>query len=530
MINNVCRNGLDGDHGQFFYAQDGEEEVAVQDQMADPARYSYRRAFIVALLVMAVSICSARSSEGASVINPALTTEHELTLTPLSPDTLYFYTIVGAAPVTRGPYLQIATPTSIAVKWRTGVPTASQVDFGFLPLPGNRSFRTPPLTGSTKPTRIWVIGDSGMANWGAIHVRDAYLSYTGTRATDVWITLGDNAYASGTDLEYQNNFFNIYPTLLSQTAVWPTYGNHDAFSSNSITGTGPYFNAFKLPTLGEAGGTPSGTEAYYSFNRGNIHFISLNSQELSRSLPGTPMLAWLASDLQYAAPIFRWIIAFWHHPPYTKGSHNSDTEMHLYQMRQYVLPILENYGVDLVLGGHSHSYERSFLLDSHYGPSTSLTEAMVLDRGNGRISGTGAYKKVAVPKPHRGTVYAVVGSSSMISPGPLNHPAMFTSLASYGSMVIDVSPSQLDANLINEAGTAIDNFTILKVDAVLPNESDLDGNFLGDLLWRNPASGQNKVWLNPGKTLVALPITAAGSTWRVAAQGDFDGDGKTDIV
>jgi hypothetical protein len=36
-------------------------------------------------------------------------------------------------------------------------------------------------------------------------------------------------------------------------------------------------------------------------------------------------------------------------------------------MRQYAAPILERYGVDLVLSGHSHNYERSYLLDGHYG-------------------------------------------------------------------------------------------------------------------------------------------------------------------
>lgn len=50
-----------------------------------------------------------------------------------------------------------------------------------------------------------------------------------------------------------------------------------------------------------------------------------------------------------AAPPTKWTIAFWHHPPYSKGSHNSDTESNLVQMRQIFLPILEEAGVDLVL-------------------------------------------------------------------------------------------------------------------------------------------------------------------------------------
>src|SRR5688572_25498648 len=100
------------------------------------------------------------------------------------------------------------------------------------------------------------------------------------------------------------------------------------------------------------------------------------------------MLTWLENDL--AATVQPWIIAFWHHPPYTKGSHNSDTESDLIQMRQNALPILENYGVDLVLSGHSHSYERSYFIDGHYGLSGTFSSMHQIDSGDGRVSGDGA--------------------------------------------------------------------------------------------------------------------------------------------
>jgi 3',5'-cyclic AMP phosphodiesterase CpdA len=93
------------------------------------------------------------------------------------------------------------------------------------------------------------------------------------------------------------------------------------------------------------------------------------------------MLTWLENDL--AATDKQWIIAYWHHPPYSKGSHDSDLETWSIEMRTNVLPILEAHGVDLVLTGHSHSYERSYLLNGHYGSSTTLTSGMVLDAGDG---------------------------------------------------------------------------------------------------------------------------------------------------
>ena len=102
-------------------------------------------------------------------------------------------------------------------------------------------------------------------------------------------------------------------------------------------------------------------------------------------------MTWLQNDL--AANSKDWLIAFWHHPPYTKGTHDSDTDLNATEIRQYILPILENYGVDLVLSGHSHTYERSYLIDGHYGQSGTFTAGMKKNAGSGRPTETGAYTK-----------------------------------------------------------------------------------------------------------------------------------------
>jgi hypothetical protein len=120
--------------------------------------------------------------------------------------------------------------------------------------------------------------------------------------------------------------------------------------------TGPYYDAYVLPTAAEAGGIASGTEAYYAFDYGNVNFIVLDSYETSRSTTGA-MARWLEADL--AATTQDWIIAFFHHGPFTKGTHDSDTEIEHIQMRENLLPILEAGGVDAVLSGHSHIYERT---------------------------------------------------------------------------------------------------------------------------------------------------------------------------
>ena len=108
-------------------------------------------------------------------------------------------------------------------------------------------------------------------------------------------------------------------------------------------------------------------------------------------------------------------------------------------MRQNALPILEAWGVDLVMSGHSHSYERSFLIDSHYGISDSLnllTE--VLDGGDGSVGGDGAYvKPPVVAAEHAGAVYAVAGSSGKVSSlkPDAPHEAMYITLQALGSLV-----------------------------------------------------------------------------------------------
>ena len=91
----------------------------------------------------------------------------------------------------------------------------------------------------------------------------------------------------------------------------------------------------------------SGTEAYYSFDYGNIHFVCLDSSlDTSRSANGA-MATWLIAIFQNNTK--DWLVVFFHHPPVSKGSHNSDSEIELVEMRQNFGPILENYGTDLVL-------------------------------------------------------------------------------------------------------------------------------------------------------------------------------------
>ncbi len=427
--------------------------------------------------------------------------------------------------VTRGPYLQQNTPESIIVVWRTAQASTAQVRYGLSPqvlgsvvvsnqsatqheirLTGLRPdtlyyyavgtadrvlvggdtqhfFRTSPVHGQVKKMRLWVVGDSGTGGSAQRDVRDAMLRFVGQRPPDLFLHMGDMAYNSGTDSEFQQNFFAIYQDILRITPCWPTLGNHEGQSADSGTQSGPYYDAYVLPKGGEAGGVASGTEAYYSFDYGHVHFIVLDSHDSSRSTTG-PMLTWLKADI--AATKQPWLIAYWHHPPYTKGSHDSDTESQLREMRERALPILEAGGVDLVLGGHSHIYERSYLLHGAYDTPTTAA-GKIVDQGDGKLEGTGPYQKIAAGT--KGAVYVVAGhGGASLSQASRPHPVMYVTEKEHGSCLLDISEHALTLTNLRKDGVISDRFTLVKGEGIfwiapMGGESWIPGQKV-KLLWR----------------------------------------------
>lgn len=431
---------------------------------------------------------------------------------------------VASGTLTRGPYLQKAASNRMTIRWRSSLSIIGRVRYGtsaaslnliadetsattehIVELTGLTAsttyfysvgsatdtlasgadyfFRTSPVAGTAVSTRVWVLGDAGTATANQTAVRDAFYTWTGAQNPNLVLQLGDNAYNSGTDAEFQNAVFNIYPTMLRKVPFWSCLGNHETAQATAFVDTYPFFSIYTMPTAGECGGVPSGTKHYYSFDYGNIHFVCLDSMTASRAANGA-MAMWLQSDL--AATTATWIVCYFHHPPYTKGSHNSDTETELIQMRQNILPILEVGGVDLVLSGHSHCYERSYLLDGHYGTSGTLTPAMKRNAGDGRPAGNGAYiKPLTGPRDHFGAVYSVAGSAGQISGGSLNHPAHFISLNNLGSLVLDVNGTTLTGTFVRETGATPDTFAIIKQGA-----ADSDGDGVADAF--EIANGMNR--------------------------------------
>jgi hypothetical protein len=431
-----------------------------------------------------------------------------------------------APALTRGPYLQAATPRGVTILWRTQGETTPVVRYGRRPdrldqqvpetaiarrvsedarraagiprlhsapahtwqyeavitglepdttfyygvydgetlLAGSDDrhyFKTFTPVGAPTPLYAWVLGCSGTGDINARRVYHSAGEYLlrQNRALTFSLHLGDMAYYDGLDRELQERFFDMYGRTLANTVCWPAFGNHEARTSDGNRGIGPYFDAFAPPTGGEAGGVPSGTEAYYSFDYGTAHFVCLNSSDADRR-PNGPMARWLEADLARAAGS-DWLLAFFHHPPYTRGSHDSDLETDLVEMREWMMPLLEKAGVDVVFSAHSHMYERSMLIGGAYETPT-FAEHRVLDDGDGDPDGDGAYEKGKGLRPHEGAVYVVTGQGGGYQFKKGEFPLMIRSLVEFGSVFFEINVDTFSAVMLNTDGQVRDRFSIVK--------------------------------------------------------------------
>jgi len=210
----------------------------------------------------------------------------------------------------------------------------------------------------------------------------------------------------------------------------------------------------------------------------------------------SPMLDWLKQDL--AATTKKWKIAFWHQCPYS-GQNNFTEAVQIFCIasREHFNPILEQYGVDLVLTGHDHNYQRTALINGHYGKKATFdTTTMMINGTSGNDAlGEPYVKMMDGPMAGKGTVYAVVGNSSgSNSPSPFQHPAIYYGQACdtcCGSLIVDVNNNRLDARYLTGYGEILDQFTIIKQTVADVEEKQ---NVINDFsVYPNPNSGKVNV-------------------------------------
>ncbi len=464
-----------------------------------------------------------------------------------------------SATIIRGPYLQSATPVSIVIRWRTDRAVIGKVQYGprrgksnfsteekkavtehilkieglepgsiyHYSLGGSRdsttySFTTLHLPGKPGRYRIAAVGDCGNNSVNQVQVRDQLMKQIGSTPLDAWILLGDNAYSGGLDAEFQTNFFNIYRnTLLPNAPLFPSPGNHDYGNADSSQKSHDmaYYHQFTLPVNGEAGGVPSGHPAFYSYDLGNIHFLSLDSygfESDSSRLYDTlgPQVSWIKKDLE-ANKNRGWIIAYWHHPPYTMGSHNSDEEEELVHIRENFIRVLERMGVDLVLCGHSHDYERSRLITGHYGKESEFSAARnELSHSSGRYDGSpNSCPFLKDSTSHRvGTVYVVSGSAGQLGgkQESFPHAALPFSEADHGGVsLLEIEDNRLDLKWICADGVIRDHFTMMKevnqsltVKVKKGDSVTLSASYPGSHRWTGSGLGTRSITVTPQQNTV----------------------------
>jgi len=138
-------------------------------------------------------------------------------------------------------------------------------------------------------------------------------------------------------------FNEIVSDLMEIAEFYPALGNHE---NNSLL----YFDNFILPN----------NERWYSVEKDNLHFIVLDSN--SDCNMGSEQYLWLEDDLQNINENIKFVIAIFHYPPFSTGSHDEDEK----SLKQTIVPLFEQYRVNIVFNGHDHDYERSLCNNIYY--------------------------------------------------------------------------------------------------------------------------------------------------------------------
>jgi hypothetical protein len=309
-----------------------------------------------------------------------------------------------------------------------GLPPASDVDYRLLVdgADGPRArFRTPAVPGTAAAQRavIGAFGDMGTS--GPIPKGNA--ARMKERGIELLLTVGDNAYDDGAAHEWDPRFFGPFKDLLPWVTLAPAMGDHEY---RTPYGQG-YLDAFVLKE-GYAG------ERNYSFDWGDVHVVALDTNCIKPVDPTTQgcdrdgMLAWLRNDL--AATRAPWKIAIFHRPVLATGKYGVYPEV-----QAALMPIFEELGVDLVLQGHNHLYERTW-------PA----------RGGKLVAKS--YDRPGAP------VYVTTGGGGDWL-YPIEQPiqpwvAMRESVGQHSILTLDRGSLRVDA--IRPDGSVLDTFTIVK--------------------------------------------------------------------
>ena len=314
--------------------------------------------------------------------------QYEANLTGLSPGTPYSYQcLVGGVPVSAG---------------------------------GESIFQT----AGPGPFNFFVLGDSGVGD-SSFGDKDHQFLIGRQMLLErpaLVIHAGDVVYPQGTYETYGLNYFNYYYASMASVPFFPTPGNHDYEVQNAVA----YLAVHSVPTAT----VPAADRGrYYSFDWGNVHFVSLDSNlSLERAVNfDGPMLKWLDNDLRSTRQF--WRVVYFHHPPYAAGPNQND--IHSLWIRQYAVPIFEANGVQVVLSGHEHSYQRSQSI-----------------------------RKSSIAAPNTATTYLVSGGGGAFLYPVFDSPFVATGRSMHHYLRVEVRGTRMTAHSIRFDGVEIDSVTL----------------------------------------------------------------------
>ena len=246
--------------------------------------------------------------------------------------------------------------------------------------------------------RLAIIGDTGTASKQQQEIADLMVKYRSAFPFDTVLMMGDNLYGGETPADYKKKFQDVYQVLLdNKVKFYASLGNHDQPNERFYE----YFNM-------------NGKE-YYRFTKGNAAFYALNSTYMDKT-----QLKWLEDEL--AKDTSDWKICFFHHPPYSSGAkHGSDK-----QLREVLEPLFVKYGVNVVLTGHDHFYERI--------------------------------------KPQKGIYYFVSGAAGKLREGNVKTGSVLTAKAydaDMSFMLAEIAKDELHFQVISRTGETVDSGVIM---------------------------------------------------------------------
>ncbi len=390
----------------------------------------------------------------------------------------------GTVKIARGPLLERVTTTSAEVAWWTNIPTQSVVSYGIgaysqtitnttavvqhvIQLPaltaastyqynvGNgtlsssgASFHTAALPGTG--FSFAAVGDFGGGGTGESQ-NAALIASDGSQFIQ---TLGDNIYPSSglpdpnfstTYSDFDTRFYKQFASAISQKSFNPADGNKEYY------GDGEFWQNFDMPN----------NHRYYSYDWGDAHFIVLDSE-----LPfdtASAQYAWLQNDLNTHQNA-KWRIVALQRPPYSSSSSSSSCS----SCKTYLVPLFQTGHVNLVLGGNSHNYERSFPLVNGSPATGGITYVVSGAGGNG-------FNQFTISQPAW---------------------SAFRESTDFEHLLVNVSPTQLTVNAVRAAdGTVLDS-------VVIPFTGTVSG----------PTQPANFQALATGQTTVALSWSASSDS------------------